>query len=444
MESVIARTSTRLATALALAALFSGCQAPGADEDARSAAESELVSTNGLSLINGLSLTNGLSMTNGLSGNGLSGNGLSGQALVLNPLASTGLTSSTYLMNSAAGRTTLSYLIRCALPAGHSITKTDSTGAKYTFAGGIGLSPQWETGTCDGDCQRWNSACMLAHVNTAGVHVPIWIVGQNAGLGWGQSSTYPNQEGTFFGNIFTINNVGHTDAYYCEGPGFDKSVVDGRIGSNQVGAPYRDMSADGYCASSSMCVVSDAKTNNVPDGYKACTMGDGSMTAWNQMVTVWRQNKAFDSSGNVIAGQTADGSAIGYDFEGTTNSWTSTATLSSSADRAETGSKSLKAVYSGGSGTVRLAGPATLSLAAGKRAHLYVYLDAASNVTSIGTWVHKTNGTETKNTDSVTNHLKGSWNQFSITVPSSATGNQVGVDLTTTGAFTAYVDAVTW
>src|SRR6185312_9429433 len=112
--------------------------------------------------------------------------------LIVNPLASTGLTSSTYLMNSAAGRNTLAYLVRCALPANHSITKTDSTGASYTFAGGIGLTPQWETGTCDGDCQRWVSACLLAHVNTAGIHVPIWIVGQNTGLGWGQSTSYPN------------------------------------------------------------------------------------------------------------------------------------------------------------------------------------------------------------------------------------------------------------
>src|SRR5215831_2162820 len=264
----LSRAPARLATAMALAALFTGCQVPGGDEDTGGGAESELVSTNGLSMINGLSLTNGLSMTNGLSGNGLSGNGLTGQALVLSPLASTGLTSSAYLMNSAAGRSTLSYLIRCALPAGHSITKTDSTGASYTFAGGIGLTPEWETGACTGDCLRWNSACLLAHVNTAGIHVPIWIVGQNTHLGWGQSSAYPNQEGTFFGNIFTVNEAGHTDAYYCEGPGFNKTVVDGRIGSNQVGAPYRDLFASGYCASNGMCLASDAKTNNVADGYK--------------------------------------------------------------------------------------------------------------------------------------------------------------------------------
>src|SRR4051794_12541835 len=357
---------TWIAASLALASALTGCQAGSSENAYTDTGESELVATNGLSLINGLSLTNGLS-GNGLSGNGLSGNGLKSQALIVNPLASTGLSSSTYLMNSAAGRSTLSYLVRCALPANHNITKTDSTGASYTFAGGIGLTPQWETGTCDGDCQRWISACMLAHVNTAGIHVPIWLVGQNSYLGWGQSPSYPNQEGTFFGNIFTTNEAGHTDAYYCEGPGFDKTVVDGRLGSNQVGAPYRDMFTGGYCHYNG-CLGSDSTTNGVPDGYKACTMGDGAMTAWNQLISVWRDNKSYNTSGTVISGVAGDGAGVKYDFESSTNSWTSTAALSYSSDKAQTGSKSLKAVYSGGAGAGRGAGPTRPSLARGPRA----------------------------------------------------------------------------
>jgi hypothetical protein len=432
---------TWLAASLALASALIGCQ-PGSENAYNDTGESELVATNGLSMINGLSLTNGLS-GNGLSGNGLSGNGLKSQALVVNPLASTGLTSSTYLMNSAAGRSTLAYLVRCALPASHSITKTDSTGASYTFAGGIGLTPQWETGTCDGDCQRWISACLLAHVNTAGIHVPIWIVGQNSYLGWGQSTSYPNQEGTFFGNVFTTNEAGHTDDYYCEGPGFDKTVVDGRLGSNQVGAPYRDTFAGGYCNYNG-CLASDIMTNGVPDGYKVCTMGDGAMTTWNQLITVWRDNKSYNASGAVISGTAADGAGVGYDFETSTSGWTSTAALSYSSDKAQTGSKSLKAVYSGGSGTVRVAGPTGLSLPGGTRARLYVALDQYTKITSITTWVKKSDGTTTSNTNSISRYYQGSWNAFSITVPSSNTGTQVGVDFTTTGAFTSYVDAVSW
>src|SRR3954464_14957177 len=124
---------TWLAASLALAAALTGCQPRDQQDDGASSA-SELSSQNGLSLLNGLSLTNGLS-GNGLSGNGLSGNGLSGNGLIMDALNASGLTASTYLMNNASGRSTVSYLVRCALPTGHSITKQDATGASYTFAG---------------------------------------------------------------------------------------------------------------------------------------------------------------------------------------------------------------------------------------------------------------------------------------------------------------------
>ena len=445
MTTETSKRTTWLAAALAFAATLGGCQAPPSGDDDSASADSELVGTNGLNMINGLTMTNGLS-GNGLSGNGLSGNGLAGN-MVLNPLATTGLTSSTYLMNSAAGRSTLSYLVRCALPAGRTITKTDSTGASYSFAGGIGLTPQWETGTCDGDCQRWISGCMLAHVNTAGIHVPIWIVGQNPNLGWGQSATYPNQEGTFFGNIFSPNTAGHVDAYYCEGPGFNKAVVDGRIGSAQVGAPYRDMFASGYCHING-CLASDAATAGVADGYKACTMGDGSMTAWNQMLTVSRQNVALNAAGAVIPGTTADGRAVQFDFEGTTSGWTSgnsQLVITSASDvKAQTCANTLKVTYASGSSTLRMQSATNLSIAGGKQVTFYLYLASTSKLTTITPWVRKNGSAETKLATPVTTLLKGSWNVVNISVPASVTANQVGVDFTTGGAFTAYVDSVTW
>ncbi len=49
---------------------------------------------------------------------------------------------------------------------------------------------------------------MLAPVNTAGINVPIYMVAQHSSIGWGQNAFYPNQEGTFFGNIFTTNGAG--------------------------------------------------------------------------------------------------------------------------------------------------------------------------------------------------------------------------------------------
>jgi hypothetical protein len=48
-------------------------------------------------------------------------------------------------MNDSSGRTLASYMVKCALPSGHSITTKDKTGASYTFAGLIGTASEWET-----------------------------------------------------------------------------------------------------------------------------------------------------------------------------------------------------------------------------------------------------------------------------------------------------------
>src|SRR5258707_4565217 len=144
-------------------------------------------------MLNGLSLTNGLS-GNGLSGNGLSGNGLSGNGLLMDALSgTTALSSSSTLMNSASGRTLVSYIVKCALPVNHNVTKKDTGGTSYSFAGLIGTASEWETGTCGTTCQERMSACLMAHVNTSGVHIPIWLDSEGA-IGWGQNTSFPYQE----------------------------------------------------------------------------------------------------------------------------------------------------------------------------------------------------------------------------------------------------------
>jgi len=427
----ISTLSLSLATALA----GSACEQLSDDSQAD---DSALTSENGFSM-NGFTM-NGFTM-NGLSINGFTMNGFTNNGFTNNGFAMNGL------MSVDGGRKLLEYIVKCALPDNHSITKQDQYGHPYTFEGHLGLAPAWENGACDGPCKRWVSACMLAHVNTAGVHIPINVVGQNAGLGWGQEPDYPNQEGTFFGNIFEANNAGLPDAYYCNGPGFDKDVVAGRIGANQAGAPYRNLFASGYCHLNG-CVPSDAKTNNVPDGYKACTMGEGPMTAWNETITVWRQNKSYNAAGALVGGKTADGRTIRYDFESDVNGWGSSNTqlvLSSSNQTvAQSGSRFLKAVYNSGATTVRVSSPANLALAAGTEVSFYLYLASDSKLTYINPFVKKTGGNEWKVSNPVSSVLKGSWNIVTITVPAGSTGSQVGVEFKSSGAFNAYVDAITW
>jgi len=265
-----------LAASLALAAALTGCQ-PGAQDqqDDNASTAGELASTNGLSSLNGLSLTNGLS-GNGLSGNGLSGNGLSGNGLIMDALnSSTALSSASTLMNSSSGRTLISYMVKCALPSGHSITKKDTNGVSYNFPGLIGTASEWETSGCGTTCQERMSACLMAHVNTSGVHIPIWLDSEGA-IGWGQSTSYPFQEGSFFGNVF----VNPPKGYFCSGKDFGSGTVPGRLGVGQSNAPYYDpFGTPGLCAPS--CTASSSTTNGVADGYSSCY-------GYTHVVTVWR------------------------------------------------------------------------------------------------------------------------------------------------------------
>ena len=82
----------------------------------------------------------------------------------------------------------------------------------------------------------------MAHVNTAGVHVPLWMDSTMSSIGWGVDRTnYPMQEGTFFGDIIDTGALTATSkpgvtapvGYYCDGAGYPagaNGVVAGRIG----------------------------------------------------------------------------------------------------------------------------------------------------------------------------------------------------------------------
>ena len=96
-------------------------------------------------------------------------------------------------------RKLMQYMYSCALPAGKSATLSFETGyftcadgdaQPLEFTGSIGLAPQWqatgpgfEGGSCDEDCQRWVSACLLARTNAYGKHVHISLRGPKQGQG---------------------------------------------------------------------------------------------------------------------------------------------------------------------------------------------------------------------------------------------------------------------
>jgi hypothetical protein len=152
------------------------------------------------------------------------------------------------------------------------------------------MAPQWQTGACDEKCQEEVSACLLAHVNTSGLHIPLWIVAEDTAVGWGQDPEFPNQEASFFGNVFMRGAHG-TDPtkvpmYYCTGAKWNVSPPTGRIGSSQTNPPYVDpWGTNASCLN--RCAAADYPHGG--DGYKACN-------GWNSVVTVWRAPSTASTS----------------------------------------------------------------------------------------------------------------------------------------------------
>ncbi|MDY7231171.1 hypothetical protein [Hyalangium rubrum] len=155
---------------------------------------------------------------NSLSVNGLSVNGLSVNGLSVNGLSVNGLATSTFVSwfeaNAPAHDEVMRYLVRCAVPAGEVRTYTSSTtGLTYAWQGGLGVAPAWAQGTPATVAeQQVVSACLAAHVNTYGYHIPISITGlkgnaQPLSFSKDEDRAYVIREACFFGNLFTGEGI---------------------------------------------------------------------------------------------------------------------------------------------------------------------------------------------------------------------------------------------
>jgi hypothetical protein len=150
---------------------------------------------------------------NGLAMNGLAMNGLAMNGLAMNGLSSTPF-AQWFQKDPALADMVMTYLVRCALPASQSRTyKNSRTGQVYTWVGSLGLAPGWANGSAASVTeQRVISACLAAHANRFGLHVPISLLGRGA-TGAAipftptELKTYPVTEACFFGNLFTREGV---------------------------------------------------------------------------------------------------------------------------------------------------------------------------------------------------------------------------------------------
>ena len=81
-------------------------------------------------------------------------------------------------------------------------------GIDYLWSGAVGLAPHWANGEAiPEDEQQLVSACLAAHANRYGAHVPISLLGRVADgseipFSQQELSSFPVTEGCFFGNAF--------------------------------------------------------------------------------------------------------------------------------------------------------------------------------------------------------------------------------------------------
>ena len=235
--------------------------------------------------------------SNRISSNRISSNRISSNRISSNSLAADMATLGD-LVETDGGREYLSYLIRCALPAGLDLVVLASDGVteSYRFARLIGLAPDWETRALTLGEQRWLSACMLAHVNAFGVSVPISLRGPHPALqsiNNDEKQDFPVKEAAFYGNLFEdVDGDGLADPfmYACHGkakPKYaDSEYLQRRICADadpdSNGLTQCDFVAVGDCGTDSGAAEWACEmTGNNKTGYQSCwSQVRTSATSW--------------------------------------------------------------------------------------------------------------------------------------------------------------------
>jgi hypothetical protein len=191
---------------LALVLWMSSLAACGPMEPGASPEEELPLQEQGLQGLNGLS-------TNGLSTNGLSTNGLSTHGLSTHGLSAAEFTTWFNARPEVHG-TVMAYVVRCAMTKSQSLAYYNPvTGQRYRWKGHLGLAPGWSAGqVASAPEQQVVSACLAAHVNKFGRHVPLSVLGKSAQdkpvpYTAEELALYPRREACFFGNLFTGEGI---------------------------------------------------------------------------------------------------------------------------------------------------------------------------------------------------------------------------------------------
>jgi len=184
-------------------------------------------------------------------------------------------------METEQGRTLVEYIVKCALPADRSIFKHYMEGEQSVereFFGMLGVAPEWEASRCDIDCQERMTGCLLAHINTADVHEPIYLVGTNEAFPYIGPSLdlvgFPRQEAAFYGNVF----LSPPEAYQCDGAEILPNPIPGRAGSEEP----KEYANRGPCSSDCSVSYGAHGPEQTADGFATCNGRGNVLTVYTR------------------------------------------------------------------------------------------------------------------------------------------------------------------
>ena len=209
----------------------------------------------------------------------------------------------TALVGSDAGRSLLSYVVKCALANGDSASFPRSGQPALVYQGALGYATAWKQGSLDVTGRRLMTGCLMAHVNAFATQVPISI--RNAIIGDGglaEKLLYTAQELTVYGNYFAP--ASERELYVCFGKavamslgplgnvgGLLPSYLDLRVcsttegcGFHRVGACYRwpamPAVTEGACS---------VQAGSFYDDCHEAPIEQGMTPAWDETVSVYLQ-----------------------------------------------------------------------------------------------------------------------------------------------------------
>ncbi len=142
------------------------------------------------------------------------------------------------------------YVVQCAMGPGDDRT-VNVEGRSYTFRGVFGLLPSWASGNAMSDAEnQLLAACLGAHVNPLGAHVPISIRGPGIRVDPDEPQLFPIREGAFFA---IENGSGSLTTYACSADSGPHQGDDSRLCTE----PGRCSSVVGLGSCSGICELDD-------------------------------------------------------------------------------------------------------------------------------------------------------------------------------------------